>query len=352
MGRTGDYWGNVCRRSYKRRGQTKRPAVKRERCGGARVASEEESAQQKIDEGVPCKRAKVRRGRNGATEAMRVALFPMLNLRRPGIVAFVLVVSVAFLIGRPARAQQQQAPVVSSSPTEGRTVDPFVAPSVADLFSKLEAFSPLPAEQSRRAVRHTFWTNRVRLALNFGALVGDGFLIVQARDKSRVPALGQELLRRARALGIGSALVARSQSLIELGERGQWDKLKTELAAAQADVEAALLALRDADLVLFVNLGGWLRGVEGAGAATAERYTPERAAAMARPIVVRYFLDRLDKVNPALREPLVLTIIKQLRAMDAILDKPGGQAISEPEARRLHKLTTELNAVIAAPDDA
>ncbi len=240
----------------------------------------------------------------------------------------------------------------SAGPREERAIDAFVAPSVADLFSKLEAFSPLPAEQYRRGVRRTFWTNRVRLALNCGALIGDGFLVVQARDKPRLAALGQELLRRARALGIGATLLARSQSLVELGERGQWDKLKAELVAAQSEIEAALRTLRDPDLAFFVSLGGWLRGVECAGAATAERYSPERAAAMARPEVMRYFIDRLDAVNPALREPLVLLINRQLRAMDEIIHKPDAQPISDAEARRVHRLAAELNAAIAAPDDA
>lgn len=87
-----------------------------------------------------------------------------------------------------------------TQPTRARATDDLPAASVADLFAQLATFGPLPAAELRREVRHTFWTNRVRLALNFGALVGDGFLIIQARDRSRVAPLGREMLRRAQAL--------------------------------------------------------------------------------------------------------------------------------------------------------
>ncbi len=230
--------------------------------------------------------------------------------------------------------------------------DRLPAASAADLFTQLAAFSPLPAAEVRREVRHTFWTNRVRLALNFGALVGDGFLVVQARDRARVAPLGRELLRRARALGVGPALVARSQSLEELAEAGRWEELRAGLIGAQADVETGLTALRDDDLAMFVRLGGWLRGVECAGAATAERYTPARAAALARPEVLQQFLERLERLKPALRENLVVEITAGLREILAVLDRPASEPVSAAEARRIYAVAARLNAAVAAPDDA
>lgn len=224
--------------------------------------------------------------------------------------------------------------------------------SAADLLAQIAAFSPLPAGELRREVRHTFWTNRVRLALNFGALVGDGFLVVQARDRARVAPLGRELLRRARALGVGPALLARGQHFEELAEAGRWDELRVELTGAQGDVEAGLAGLRDEDLAMFVRLGGWLRGVECAGAATAERYSPARAAALARPAVVRQFVERLERLNPALREGLVVELTAGLREILGVLDRPAAEPVSAADARRVYEAARRLNALVAAPDDA
>ncbi|MBV9128426.1 MAG: hypothetical protein JO117_10100, partial [Verrucomicrobia bacterium] len=156
----------------------------------------------------------------------------------------------------------------------------------------------------------------------------------------------------ARSLGVGAPLIARAQHLEELGAAGRWNELKLELVAAQGDVENALATLHDADLAMFVRLGGWLRGVECVGAATAERYTPERAAALARPAVIRDFLSRLERLNPALKENLVVGLTAGLREVLAALDKPEGEAVSAAEARQVWQTAARMNADIAKPDDA
>ena len=57
-------------------------------------------------------------------------------------------------------------------------------------------------------------------------------------------------------------VIRHSASLTELGRRGAWQAVRKELIATQADVEQAMIELRDQKMAHLISLGGWLRGLE------------------------------------------------------------------------------------------
>jgi len=122
-----------------------------------------------------------------------------------------------------------------------------------------------------------------------------------ARQKQLVLDTGRALIREANALSAGQRLTARSRSLLELGERDDWQGLREELECHQEDVEESMLALRDGESAGPHQPGGWLRGFQLAAHVTSEHYTGAKAAALVRPAVVD-LLHRQDGLPQSFHE--------------------------------------------------
>jgi hypothetical protein len=157
-------------------------------------------------------------------------------------------------------------------------VNPYTAPSVAEIFQQLDDLKPLPYEQLKRDFPQAARASREQMGMVFGGLVADGFLIVEAKRSNLVEDLGRVLLRQARSLGVGDRVMRHSASLTELGKKGDWAAVRKELISTQQDVEEAMTELKDQKMAHLISLGGWLRGLEICAGAVESNYTPDRAA--------------------------------------------------------------------------
>jgi hypothetical protein len=100
-------------------------------------------------------------------------------------------------------------------------------------------------EQLQRDYPKVSPASREQKGLIFGGLVADGFLIVEAERKSAADNLGRVLMREARGLGVADQVIRHSASSPNWGHRGAWQAVRKELIATQADVEQAMIELRD-----------------------------------------------------------------------------------------------------------
>ena len=88
----------------------------------------------------------------------------------------------------------------------------------------------------------------------------DGFLIVEAEPKNVVEGFGRVLMREARGLGLADCVARHGASLTGLGRSGNWARVRKELIATQADVEQAMIDLRDEKNGAFDQLGRLVTG--------------------------------------------------------------------------------------------
>ena len=181
-------------------------------------------------------------------------------------------------------------------------VNQFTAPSIDKVFASLDALKPIPFDAVTRPVSELSTNDRSRYALAFGVLIGDGFLDVEAERDQDLPALGRELIRRAKGLGVGERVARHSKRLLDLGQIGAWDKLRKELSVTQADVESAMLGLHDEPLAQLLSLGGWLRGLEIGAQSVVKTFSPERAERLRNRELLNYYLDRLDSLAPRFKK--------------------------------------------------
>ncbi|MGV3533188.1 MAG: hypothetical protein ACO1QR_12520 [Chthoniobacteraceae bacterium] len=251
------------------------------------------------------------------------------------------------MLGGPAIAQKIP-PEEMAHVREELGVNNFTAPSIGPLFQQLYALRPLPFNELWRNPPDTMPQSRAHLALATGMVIADGFLAVTVEKQSRIEPVGRALLRYSKGLGVGDKVNRRARSLMELAAREHWAEMREELVRAQAEVEAALLELKDEEIAHLIALGGWMRGLEITSEAIALSYTPERARALRQPEVVGYFVDRVSTLNPQLKRlPLFKLIAANLAEIQKITAREESAVITLQDAKRLSALAREVNKKVA-----
>lgn len=226
-------------------------------------------------------------------------------------------------------------------------VNELTTPLVGKVFTDLELFQPPPLGMVRSFDLKKSYPDRFQTAIQFGALVANGFVATIARQKQLVLDTGRALIREANTLSSGQRLTARSRSLFELSERNDWQGLREELNATQEDVEESMLALKDGELADLISLGGWLRGFQLASHVTADHYSEAKAAALVRPALLDYFIARMDCLSPSMKKrPAVISISANLKAIRALAST--GHPPTQGEVERMRDLADEaMSAALA-----
>lgn len=256
------------------------------------------------------------------------------------------------LTAHGALAQDGEKPAVDEYAREELGVNELTTPSIQRLFTELEVFKPVPIEVISGTDFDRVYQNRFQTSLNFGSLICDGFFAVVAEQKPLIQKVGRSLLRQAKSLAVGQRLSSHANSLLELGQRGDWSELKLELIKTQADVEEAMVELRDEEMAHMVSLGGWLRGFEIGTIVTAANYTPQRAAGLMKTDVMDYFIDRLQTLNPRVKNTeLVTGITSRLQTIRAIAGEAADRAPSLTEVQHMRDLAIEINKIATSKVD-
>jgi hypothetical protein len=264
-----------------------------------------------------------------------------------------LLVAIFATAALPVRGQETPAEtMLDEYAREELGVNELTTPSIQRLFNELEVFKPVPVSLIAETDFDRTYNNRFQTSLNFGALICDGFFAVVAEQKGLIQQVGRALLRQAKSLAVGQRLSTHANSLLELGTRGDWAELKLELIKTQADVEDAMIELRDEDMAHMISLGGWLRGFEIGAIVTAEDYSPQRAEGLMKTDVMDYFLERLSTLNPRLKNTeLVHSIISRLEAIRKVAGAAGDRAPSRSEVAQMRDLAVEINEMMSARVD-
>jgi hypothetical protein len=227
-------------------------------------------------------------------------------------------------------------------------VNEFTAPSIDIILEELDWLKPIPFEKVWRDLPESMPQDRARLALCTGAVLADGFLAVASEKQSRIEPVGRTLLKLSRGLGVSDRVSKHSRSILEKAARQQWKEIKTELVRTQADVEAAMLGLKDEEIAHLVALGGWLRGLEITSGIVLDDYSEERGRRLIQPELLDYFLNRVSTLNPNLKKTkLGQTIEKNLQEVKSIVTKPVGTPVEKGDVKRIRELAKEMNTLIA-----
>jgi hypothetical protein len=224
-------------------------------------------------------------------------------------------------------------------------VNPYTTPSIEQLFNTLDSLKPIPIQELTRPLRALRLDNRVKFALSFGVLIGDGFLAVEGEEIKAIAPLGRELLRRAKGLGVQQRVSRHARQILDLAKQSDWVGLRKELIVTQKDVESAMLELRDEEMVHLLSLGGWIRGLEIGAASVVADFSPERVSKLRQLDLLDYYLQRLDTLSTPLKStPLISQITSGLR--DVRQKLADNRAVSPEDVSGIRTTAHDLVALI------
>jgi hypothetical protein len=222
-------------------------------------------------------------------------------------------------------------------------VNEWTTPSIGKVFDIMGALGTLSFDDLRRPVPERPPGDRVAVSLGLGALIADGFLVVQCEKIESMEDVGRAMIKYAKALGAGNRMNRHTQSLLENSVQGDWQSLRVELAKTQADVEAEMLQLRDVEIAHLISLGGWLRGLQISTQAVKSAYTEDKSRQLGRRDIVEYYAASLENMNPDLQEKEPLKSIRAgLQELLPMVDVPEGKALTVEEVDAMHALAARL----------
>jgi len=222
-------------------------------------------------------------------------------------------------------------------------VNGITTPSIEAIFELLDTLGTLHYDKLKRPISNNTPSDRVAVSLSLGALIADGFLIVQCEKIEEMNDIGRALLKHAKVLGAGTRMNRHSQSLLEHSIKGEWKTLRNELSKTQFDVEAEMVQLRDVDIAHLVSLGGWLRAFQIATQSVVDNFDPEKTRNLARRDIAEYYLSSLESLSEKAQElPVMVKLRTGLQDLMPLVDVPEGKIVSEDEVKALHKQATVL----------
>jgi hypothetical protein len=256
-----------------------------------------------------------------------------------------LFASSTLAFGQIIEVQEDSDMATDSHFREELGVNQYTTPSIEQLFNTLDSLKPIPIQELTRPPRALRLDNRVKFALSFGVLIGDGFLAIEGEEVKAIEPLGRELLRRAKGLGVQQRVARHSKQLLDLAKQSDWKGLRKELIITQKDVESAMLDLRDEEMVHLLSLGGWIRGLEIGAASVAADFSAERASKLRQLDLLDYYLQRLDTLSTPLKSmALIAQIISGLKEVRQKLTETA--LVSQEDVAGIQTTARNLVALI------
>ena len=275
--------------------------------------------------------------------AFRVTSAHMFRSRTlTGGLAMLCLSCIAF--GQEASTQVTAAAPLSAAEIAGAAkTDSLSIPTPGELLSALNKLGKMDWSSKFRAPIATSEPSRLKMALNLGGLIADGYIAVEAEDAQQVKNLGKDILALGKSLGVSKEILDRGKSLTEFADNKQWDVLKEELEATQNEVKDAMEHNKDGDLVHLVTLGGWLRGTEVLSGWIGEHYTEGGAKLLRQPGIVSFLGGKLDALpEKSKTDNSVKKVQAKLKEIEAAVSFPTEAAPSQDAIKNLNKLISEL----------
>ncbi|MDF1815115.1 MAG: hypothetical protein P1V20_23125 [Verrucomicrobiales bacterium] len=215
-------------------------------------------------------------------------------------------------------------------------INQFTTPSIRKIFEDLKKLRPLPYDELKRVIPKETGTDRNMVAITLGFLIADGFFAVEAEQFLDLEPVGLSLLDHAKAIGAGTRIKSHTKALLDHQNLQDWSSLKAQLSKTQKDVEKEMVLIRDVDLAHFIALGGWLRAFEIGCAASLEPFDREKAAVIAKPEIVEYFVANLETMLARTeKNKMIEDVVATLKEIQEIVTLPEQESLSEADVIKL-----------------
>lgn len=231
-------------------------------------------------------------------------------------------------------------------PAQTKMIDNVVVPVPSEVFSALDKFGSPNWHSVLNPAKVDPEGGRPQIALLLGNVIAEGFIAVEAQESGDVKKIGRSVLNLAKAINVQKSVIARTNSISEAADEKNWNRVRSEFDGALQDVKHAMTELNDAQLAQLVSLGGWLRGTDALTELVQKNYTKQSAELLHQPVMVDYFEQQIDQMNPRLAHSKIVQKIRvQLPILKNLIDDKNGN-ITPEQVAQVHKIVSGLVKMI------
>jgi len=233
---------------------------------------------------------------------------------------------------------------VNKLPAQAKVIDRVVVPVPNEIFAVLDKLGkPRWAGLVHRDVSKAKPTGDTpQIAMMLGVIIAEGLIAVEAEDAEEVKEIGRAILTFANAIGVRKAVVRRANSVIEFADKRNWNRVRTELDGALADVREAMIELNSESLAQLVSLGGWLRGTEVVAQVVTMDFSRSGAELLHQPGLIDHFQRHIAGMKSRFRDSrLVGKVSKGLTDIRPLVGEDGSR-IPEKNVREIASISGSL----------
>ena len=238
-----------------------------------------------------------------------------------------------------------EVPKKITLPAQSTVIEDVVVPVPSEIFNVLDRLGPVHWGSVQRPGKTMTSPigDQPQTALLLGAVIGEGFIAVEAKDADQVKQIGKSVLNLAKYFNVQSVVVKRSNSIISSADKEDWPGVRRELDGALQDVKTAMSELKSEQLAQLISLGGWLRGTEALTAVVKKSYSKDGAELLHQPLLLDHFEKRLAGLKPKFKEdPVVAKVQKALLDIRPLIGLTEGSDISEKSVKEINEIISNL----------
>ena len=186
------------------------------------------------------------------------------------------------------------------------------------------------------------------IAMLLGTVIANGFVAVEAKEKTKVDEIGKKVIQLADALGVGPSVKSHCNAIVEAAKDDHWDDVRKELDKAQSSVRDAMNRLHSQDNSELISIAGWLRGTDALTYLVKQDYKPESADLLHQPDMLNTFESQFDHMNDRTKgDPVVAQLRAGLKKIKPLLETHGDAPIPQKTVTEISDITAGLVKAIA-----
>ncbi len=225
--------------------------------------------------------------------------------------------------------------------------DRLLLPSPSEIFVSLDKLGKTDWTQVASFSNKYDYNNNYLRALNLGVRSADGFLAIQAKDKSKLGEMIVVIITLAEELLVRETILDKGKVFEDLSKQGKWHELHRELETLREDVMAEIRRLGDQDVALLVSAGGWLEGLRATTKVLSERYDPIASSVLYQPRLVEYFETKLHELKDNGKDSeAVVELRAKLPEIKRLVDVGFKNPVPKENIEQLHSISQELVTLI------
>lgn len=253
-----------------------------------------------------------------------------------------LAAALAFTVAVPPARTEPPPQKIDVSKLKSQ-VDDVVVPNPSEVFAALDKMGSPNWTSVLMPISGVRYSKPPEIAMLLGVVIANGFVAVEAKDKTAVDNIGRKVRELSVPLGVEKQVLEHSNAIVNAAKDGDWSLVRTELDKAKTSVRDGMMNLKSRDEAELVSIAGWLRGTHALTTLILADYQPERAELLHQPDLLATFEKQFDSMKEkAQGDKKVMDLRDGLKKVKALILSGGTEPLPKKTVEEIHAITSDL----------